>query len=136
HAIDDLLNVVRIVGEERYAPLGVVEAGRTRDELKDFAVVLPAHSAMTAHQAFALVEGQRKPILFRRASLRHRIEAEDFPYGEKRIEFVLAVFGHARPELAHASLEFGRSRKQILLALQRPGELFVAGNVFALLSER
>ena len=62
-------------GEQRDAPLEVVEPGRAGDHLEHAAGELPARRAVLVHQRLALVVGQREPVLVDVAALRHRVEA-------------------------------------------------------------
>ena len=66
HRVHDLLEVVGVHGEERDAPLEVVDAGGAGDDLEHPAGELPPARAVRVHQLLAVVVGQREPVAARR----------------------------------------------------------------------
>src|SRR5437762_1435813 len=58
HFVNDRLNLKRVLGEQRDTPLGIVESGRTSDQLFHFPGVLPANGAMPEHELASFFERQ------------------------------------------------------------------------------
>jgi len=76
HLVDDVLEVRRVLGEERHAPLPVVEADRGGDDLFHAAAELPAVFAVFLHHLAAALEGQVVPVVLLAPLPAHRVEAE------------------------------------------------------------
>src|SRR3989442_4609904 len=76
HRVDELLEDERVVGEQRDAPLPVVEADRARDHLRHPAGVLAPDLAVPAHQLGARFRREVVPVHLLAAPLRHRVEGE------------------------------------------------------------
>src|SRR3989442_5116535 len=76
HLVDELLEDERVVGEQRDAPLPVVEADRARDHLRHPAGVSAADLAVPAHQLGARFGREVVPVHLLAAPLRHRVEGE------------------------------------------------------------
>src|SRR5580704_3070561 len=76
HLVDQLLEHQRIVGEEIDAPFPIVEADRTRNDLRDLAGVAAADHAVLAHQVAPLFDIEAIPVVCAVALLVHRVEAE------------------------------------------------------------
>ena len=74
--VHDVLDDVEVVGEQRDAPLEVVEPGRGGDELQHATGELPSARTVLHHHVEALLERRRVPVGVRLAALAHRIEAE------------------------------------------------------------
>ena len=106
HLVDDLLERDRVVGEQRDAPLPVVEAGRAGDELQHPAGVGAADACVAGHQLLALLERQRVPVASPLAALRHRVEADDRALERQlRVDPLLPVVRDPLAPRARRSLE-------------------------------
>src|SRR5437764_8871451 len=68
HLRYELLEVHRVLGEERHAPLPLIEPDRARNNLCNSARVAPARETVTVHQLAPLHERQRVPVLARVAT--------------------------------------------------------------------
>ena len=79
HLVDQLLEHHGIVGEEVDAPLPVVEADGTGDDLGHPAGVAPADEAVVLHHPLPLRERGVIPVLFLAPFLVHGIEADVAP---------------------------------------------------------
>ena len=64
-----------MLGEQRDAPLVVVEPGRPGDDLQHAPGEVAARGAVLEHELLAIVVGQLVPVLVRLAALGHRVEA-------------------------------------------------------------
>src|SRR5205085_3562356 len=53
------------------------------NELQNLPRVLAPDTGMSTHEAFAILEGQGKPVLLGSTALRHRVEAKDLPQDRK-----------------------------------------------------
>ena len=56
HFVDDLFYVEGVMRKKRDSPLGVVEAGGTRDQLQNLTVVFAAYAGVACHELFAIFE--------------------------------------------------------------------------------
>src|SRR5690606_15628058 len=81
-----------VVGEERDAPLPVVEAYRAGDDLVDLLPEATAREPVLAHEAVPLVDREGVPVVRVDAPLRHRVEADvAHPLRDLRVEARLDV---------------------------------------------
>src|SRR3954462_12025239 len=76
HLVDQLLEDQWIIREQVYAPLPIVKADRSRDDLPDGPGVTTTDQPMLFHLALALFNGQAVPVLVFAASAVHGIEAD------------------------------------------------------------
>ncbi len=74
HVVDEFFEDKRIVGVEVDAPLIIVEADRTRDHLRDLAMIRAPDFAVLGHQLRSLLERQHEPVIRAITLLVHRIE--------------------------------------------------------------
>src|SRR5438477_13187794 len=74
HLGDELLEVHRILREQRDAPFPPIETDRAGDNLHNTAGVAAAREAVAVHQLAPLRQRKRVPVLRRVTALRHRIE--------------------------------------------------------------
>ena len=125
HLVHDVLQRDRVVGEQRDAPLPVVEPGRAGDELQDAARVGAADARVAGHQLLALLERELVPVRVRRrgASTSGRSSSSCFAR-QLRMQAVLAVVRHALAPRREALVELVAG--EALLALE-PRPLVVLG---------
>src|SRR6185437_12534403 len=86
HFVNELLEDDGVVGEEIDAPLPVIEADGAADDLADAVAVTAANHAVVVHEALALVEGERVPVLIAGAQAVHGIEADVLCCRDRRKE--------------------------------------------------
>src|SRR6185312_15438595 len=96
HFVNELLEDDGIVGEEIDAPLPIIEAYGAADDLADAVAVAAADHTVVVHEALALVEGKRVPVLIAGAQPVHGVEADVLCCRDGRKEalghgFLLAV---------------------------------------------
>ncbi len=103
HGVDDVFEKLWIAGPEGDAPFPIVETGRGRDQLGDFAAEGHAGAAVLGHQAAAFGEGEREPVFAHLAFFVHWIEAGGWPRWQVRREPLLAHHFFA----AFVGFEFG-----------------------------
>jgi len=96
HLVQQMLDLRRVVGEQRHAPLVIVEADASGDDLIDLAGVLATDPAVGGHVLLALVEGEIVPVVLRLPALVHRVETDVFGVRDRRVDALLHVVPHPR----------------------------------------
>src|SRR6185312_3452639 len=76
HLIDQLLEDQRVIRKQVHAPLPIVKAYRSRDDLLHRPRIAPAYQPVFFHLALPLFNGQAVPVLVLSASAVHGIEAD------------------------------------------------------------
>src|SRR5262245_3230512 len=71
HLVNDLLERIDLVGDERHAPFPIIQPGRARDELRDTPGKFPTDAGVTAHELFPRGEIEGIPVVRAAAAFVH-----------------------------------------------------------------
>src|SRR5204863_2104895 len=91
HLVNDGFDLKRVAREKGHAPFGVVETGRTGDQLFYFAGELAPDTGVSFHELAAFVVRQRVPVALLAAALAHVVKTNHRPIGQRGINAFLPV---------------------------------------------